>query len=124
MHRGEGKLKDVYKKIERREVERMDDKRLDKLLSGLKDDYDRLPDLSNNQNIVPRLGNERKRRNRGKIFSYVALIAGVFLFLILALPTFSDYQQSDVSSGYLQTYYEQKKEEFRKRLGIESVDEF
>lgn len=102
----------------------MDDKRLDKLLSGLKDDYDRLPDLSNNQNIVPRLGNERKRRNRGKIFSYVALIAGVFLFLILALPTFSDYQQSDVSSGYLQTYYEQKKEEFRKRLGIESVDEF
>lgn len=100
----------------------MDDKQLDKILDGLKNEYERLPELTRNFRNAPE--DERKRRKRGKLYSYTALAAGIFLFLILALPSFSDYEQADISSNYLTSYYEKKKEEFRIELGVDSVDNF
>lgn len=102
----------------------MDDKKLDRLMKGLKDEYDRLPEFSSEQKIVP-LRDESPTKRKGKrFFSYVASVAGVFLFLVLALTTIDGYQESNVSKGYLVNYFEEKKDEFRKILNVESVDEF
>lgn len=102
----------------------MDDKRLDDLLQGLKKNYDRLPEYTDTKDIMQKIPEKRKRKKRFHIIPLVAIIAGLALFFILAMPMMEEYQQANFSKNYLQDYADKKKEEFRKELGLSSVDDF
>lgn len=104
----------------------MDDKDLDKLLKGLNEDYNRLPEFTDEQKIISQLPEEEKRRKRSKALSYVAVAAGVFLFIILALPIINDYEQehAEIPREELLDYYTVRKEAYRQAFGLASVDDF
>ena len=102
----------------------MDDKRLDELLHGLKQDYERLPEFTESVEPDTPHRDDGKGWKRGKFFSYAAMAAGVFLFLVLAVTAIDGEQDSSYSKAYLTDFFEEKKEELRAKLGLESIDAF
>ncbi|MBP2076448.1 hypothetical protein [Oceanobacillus polygoni] len=101
----------------------MDDKQLEKMLHDMKDDYNKLPEYTNTKTVMHTIFSRKNTKWR-RLLPTVAVIAGMLLFMIVALPYLNDDQQGDREAEYLKLYYQQKKEAFRKELGIESVESF
>ncbi|RHW34573.1 hypothetical protein [Oceanobacillus profundus] len=101
----------------------MDDKPLEKMLHEMKDDYNKLPEYTNTKTVMHSIF-ARKRSKWGRLLPTVAIIAGMLLFMVVALPFINDEHQGDREAEYLKLYFQQKKETFRKELGIESVESF
>ena len=95
----------------------MDDKHLDKLLHGIKENYDRLPEYADTKKIMNGLPKGKRKKKRMILFPFVAGIAGLVLFFILALPAMESYQHADVGKHYLEEYAEKKEKEFQEELG-------
>lgn len=89
----------------------------------MKDDYNKLPEYTNTKTVMHTIFLGKKSKWR-RLLPTVAVIAGMLLFMIVALPYLNDDQQGDIEVEYLKLYYQQKKEAFRKELGIESVESF
>ncbi|MHA6252318.1 hypothetical protein [Oceanobacillus sp. CAU 1775] len=120
----------------------MDDKHLDELLGELKDNYNRLPEYADTNNIMSELPTKKQKKRRLHIIPLVAIIAGFFLFFVLALPQMDENQQADETAAEatveesgdedakdeaddeMLEYADMKKEEFRKALGVDSVENF
>ncbi|WP_249871161.1 hypothetical protein [Oceanobacillus saliphilus] len=102
----------------------MDDKKLDKLLHHLKQDYDKLPVHTDTEHVMNKLFNKKRKSVRGKLLPGLGLALGILLFMLVSLPYLSDFQQGENKTNYLEMYYLEKKNAFWEELGIEQVDLF
>ena len=102
----------------------MDEKKLDELLHGTKDDYERLPEYADSRSIMDCVLKKKRKPEKRKIIPAFAIVAGLFLFLLISLPYVNNFEDADNNRNYLEMYYLKKKEEYREALNIESVDTF
>ena len=102
----------------------MSDKNLDELLSGLKQEYKRMPEQVDKRTIMQRIFRKKRKPRFGKAMPLVSIIAGLFLFALVSLPYVNDYDQADNNPSYLEMYYSNALEDFKESIGLENVEEF
>jgi predicted RNA binding protein YcfA (HicA-like mRNA interferase family) len=102
----------------------MSDKNLDELLSGLKKEYERMPEQVDKRTIMQRIFRKEKKPRFGKVIPLFAVIAGLILFMLVALPYVGDYDQAENNPNYLEMYYLNALEDYKESLGMEDIEEF
>ncbi|WP_164216527.1 hypothetical protein [Virgibacillus sp. YIM 98842] len=102
----------------------MSDKKLDELLSGLKQDYEKMPEQVDKQTIMQRIFIKEKTPRFRKAMPLIAVIAGLCLFMLISLPYVNENDQADTNPNYLEMYYLNALENFKESLGLEEVEEF
>lgn len=102
----------------------MSNKNLDELLSGLKKEYEKMPEQVDKRTIMQRIFRAKEKPRFGKAMPFVAIVAGLCLFMLISLPYVSNYDQADHNPNYLEMYYANALEEFKESLGLEDVEEF
>lgn len=90
---------------------------LDETLNEMKKEYERLPEYTTTKSISSKLKHISKWKKVSPIFT---VAAGVILFILLIFP----YNEDDNASNYLELYFYDKKDAFRKNMGIDHVDTF
>jgi hypothetical protein len=102
----------------------MSDENLDELLSGLNQEYERMPEQVDKRTIMQGIFRKPKKRRFRKMMPLFAILAGLFLFALVSLPYLNDYDQADNNPTYLEMYYLNTLEDFKDSLGLEDVDKF
>ncbi|GAB3803472.1 hypothetical protein [Virgibacillus kimchii] len=102
----------------------MSDKNMDELLTGLKKEYERMPEQVDKRTVMQRIFRKEKKPHFGKAMPLVAIAAGLFFFMLVILPYVGDYDQADNNPNYLEMYYSNALEDFKESLGMEDVEDF
>lgn len=102
---------------------RMDDKKMDQLLHDMKDDYEKMPEYVDKGTVMNQVFNN-KQKFIWKALPAIAIVAGLFLFIVITLPYLDLEQQANENSLTLEKYFLKEKEAFREDLGLKSVDNF
>ncbi|MUK90032.1 hypothetical protein GMD78_16800 [Ornithinibacillus sp. L9] len=134
----------------------MDEQKFDELLHEMQESYERFPEFAENQSIMEQMKNEKRQPNWKKSFPTLVAVAGLIVFVIMALnfmdtdATIAGNSNSDNEKEVIEEekgkqseldnraedletikfkaeveeYLEEAKEEFRKNLGVENVDNF
>ncbi|OZU88554.1 hypothetical protein CIL03_09630 [Virgibacillus indicus] len=101
----------------------MDDKKIDDLLNEMKDDYEKLPEFTDNRSIMNQQL-KKKKTSWPKVIPVFAIVMGFLLFMLISLPYVNDFDQAENDTNYVEMYYLKAKKQFQETLGIDSVDSF
>ncbi|MHA6252317.1 RNA polymerase sigma factor [Oceanobacillus sp. CAU 1775] len=128
------KLKGIFERIEKEEgsLNGRQTESLDVLLIELKENYKLLPGYVSVNKIMSELPLKKQKKRRWNFIPVIGIVIGFFIIFVIALPEAEKSEQASLPVSdeeeepldEIEEYANDKKEEFRKELGVQSLEGF